>query len=230
MSTTPLKLLSSMAGREILAELAAEFQRTTGQSVSAEAAGGVNVVKRIEADEPVDVVVLTQDAIEKLITAGKLLRASRVDLTKSGVAVAVHAGAAKPRIDTEEALKQAVLTARSVCYSTGPSGVHLQKVFQRWGILGEITHRLVVAAPGVPVGSLIAKGDVELGFQQLSELMHLAGVEVVGPLPAAIQVITTFSGGVSSHSPQPDTARALLRFMAAPAATACKHRHGMEAA
>ena len=219
-----------MAGREILSELAREFERTSGQSVSAEAAGGVNVVKRIQSGEPVDVIVLTRDAIEKLIADGKLLPDSRVDLTRSGVAVAVRAGAPKPVIDTEEAVRRAVLSARSVCYSTGPSGVHLEKVFQRWGLLNEIKDRLVVAAPGVPVGSLIAKGEVELGFQQLSELMHLAGVEVVGPLPAAIQIVTTFSGAISMRSVQPDSARALLRFMAAPAAEAVKHRHGMEAA
>lgn len=230
MSTTPLKLLSSMAGREILAGLAAEFERTTGQAVRAEAAGGVNVVKRIQADEPVDVVVLTQDAIDKLIAERKLLSGTRVDLTRSGVAVAVRAGAPRPRIDTPEALKRAVLAAQSVSYSTGPSGVHLEKVFERWGIRSEIKSRLVVAPPGVPVGSLIAKGDVELGFQQLSELMHLPGIEVVGPLPAAVQIITTFSGAVSKHSTQPDAARALLRFMAAPAATALKQSHGMDAA
>src|SRR5579872_3799946 len=144
--------------------------------------------------------------------------------------VAVRAGAPKPAIDTEEAVKRAVLAARSVCYSTGPSGVHLERVFQRWGVLGEIKPRLLVAPPGVPVGSLIAKGAAELGFQQLSELMHLPGVEVIGPLPATIQIITTFSGAVSAHSAQPDAARALLRFMAAPGATTVKHRHGMEAA
>jgi molybdate transport system substrate-binding protein len=230
MSTTPLKLLSSMAGREILAGLAAEFERTTGQAVRAEAAGGVNVVKRIQADEPVDVVVLTQDAIDKLIAEGKLLSGTRVDLTRSGVAVAVRAGAPRPQIDTPEELKRAVLAAQSVSYSTGPSGVHLEKVFEHWGIGSEIKSRLVVAPPGVPVGSLIAKGDVELGFQQLSELMHLPGVDVVGPLPGAVQIITTFSGAISKHSTQQDAARALLRFMAAPAATPIKKSHGMDAA
>ena len=228
--TTSLKLLSSMAGREILAGLAAEFERATGQEVRTEAAGGVNVVKRIQAGEPVDVVVLTRDAIDKLIAEEKLISGSRVDLTKSGVAVAVRSGAPRPRIDTAEALRQAVLAAHSVAYSTGPSGVHLEKVFERWGIRDEIKSRLVVAPPGVPVGSLIAKGEVELGFQQLSELMHLAGVDVVGPLPAEAQIITTFSGAISKHSGQPDAARALLRFMAAPAAAALKQRHGMEAA
>ena len=230
MSTTPLKLLSSMAGREILAGLAAEFERTTGQAVRAEAAGGVNVVKRIQADEPVDVLVLTHDAIEKLIAEGRLVSGTRVDLTRSGVAVAVRAGAPRPRIDTPEELKRAVLAARSVSYSTGPSGVHLERVFEHWGIRSEIKSRLVVAPPGVPVGSLIAKGDVELGFQQLSELMHLPGVDVLGPLPAAVQIITTFSGAVCKQSTQPDAARALLRFMAAPAATPIKKSHGMDAA
>jgi molybdate transport system substrate-binding protein len=230
MSASVLKLLSSMAGHQVFVELAAEFERASGQSVRVEASGGVNVVKRVQAGEAVDVVLLSHDAIEKLIGEGKLSAGSLVDLTRSGVAVAVRAGRPKPAIDTEAAVKRAVVTAPSVCYSTGPSGVHLEKVFQRWGILDEIRSRLLVAAPGVPVGSLIAKGDAELGFQQLSELMHVAGVEVVGPLPSAIQIITTFSGAVSPRSGNPDAARALLRFMAAPATAAVKQRHGMEAA
>ncbi len=230
MSSRPLKLISSMAAREVLGELAAQFERLNGQPVIAEAAGGVDVAKRVQADEPVDVVVLASNAIEKLIAEGKLLARSRVDLAKSGVAIAVRARAARPDISTEDAVRRAVVAARSLSYSTGPSGVYLEKLFERWGILEQIRSRIVVPPPGVPVGSLVASGAAELGFQQLSELISLPGVEVVGPLPPAIQTVTTFSGGISVRCEAPETARALLDYMASPLATGTKQKHGMDAA
>lgn len=230
MSATPLRVLSSMATRELLKELAARFQRATSNEVVTEAAGGVDVAKRVRAGEGADVVVLAKDVIDKLIAEGKLLTGSRVDLVISGVAIAVRAGARRPDISSEDAVKRAVLAAKSVSYSTGPSGTHLEKTFERWGILADIRSRIQVPPPGVPVGSLVASGAVELGFQQLSELKNLAGIDVLGPLPPAIQTITTFSGGVSTNSSQPDIARALLVYMAAPSAAELKQQHGMDAA
>ncbi len=123
-----------------------------------------------------------------------------------------------------------MVAARSLSYSTGPSGVYLEKLFERWGILEQIRSRIVVPPPGVPVGSLVASGAAELGFQQLSELISLPGVEVVGPLPPAIQTVTTFSGGISVRCEAPETARALLDYMASPLATGTKQKHGMDAA
>jgi molybdate transport system substrate-binding protein len=230
MSQSPLKMISSMATREVLTELAAQFQRSAGQSVVSEAAGGVDVAKRVQAGEAVDVVVLASNAIDKLIAEGKVLAGSRVDLVRSGVAIAVRAGSARPDISSEEAVKRAVVAAASLSYSTGPSGVYLEKMFERWGILEQIRSRIVVPPPGVPVGSLVASGKVELGFQQLSELMNLAGIDVVGPLPPAIQTITIFSGGVASVCNRPDAARALLKYMGSPETSEAKQRHGMEAA
>lgn len=224
-----LKLISSMATREVLNELAARYERDTHQKVATEAAGGVDVAKRVQNGEAVDIVVLASNAIDKLIAGGKVL-AGRMDLVQSGVSIAVRAGAARPDVSSEEAVKRAVTNARTVSYSTGPSGVYLEKMFARWGILEDIRPRIVVPPPGKPVGSLVADGTVELGFQQLSELINLAGVEVVGPLPPAIQTITIFSGGVSANSAQPDAARAVLQFMASPAAAEAKKRHGMESA
>jgi molybdate transport system substrate-binding protein len=230
MHSTPLRLLSSMATRELLAELAARFQRTAAQAVSAEAAGGVDVAKRVQAGEAVDVVVLASNAIDKLIADGKLLAGSRVDLVNSGVAIAVRAGAPRPDIATEEAVKRAVLAAATLSYSTGPSGVYLEGLFERWGIRHAIASRIVVPPPGVPVGTLVARGESQLGFQQLSELANLPGVDVVGPLPPAIQTITTFSGGIPVQCSRPELARALLEYMAAPAAAAVKQRFGMQPA
>jgi len=230
MTPRPLKLISSMATREVLAELAAAFTAVTARAVSAEAAGGVDVAKRVAADEPMDVVVLAGNAIDNLLAAGKLLAGSRVDLVKSGVAIAVRAGAPVPPLADEAAVKAAVLAAGSLSYSTGPSGVYLEKMFARWGILEQIRDRIVVPPPGVPVGSLVAGGAAELGFQQLSELMNLPGVRVAGPLPAEIQTITVFAGGISANCAEPAAARALLDYLASPAATAIKERFGMQAA
>lgn len=230
MPASPLKLLSSMATRELLNELVAEFEGATGQPVVAEAAGGVDVAKRVRAGESVDVVVLSSTAIDSLIAAGSLLPDSRIDLVKSGVAVAVREGAAQPDVGSEEAVKRAVSGAKTLSYSTGPSGVYLEKLFERWGILQEIRGRIVVPPPGVPVGSLVANGTVELGFQQLSELMTLPGIKVIGPLPPEIQTITVFSGGISPGCDRAELARALLNYMASPARVGVKERFGMEAA
>lgn len=229
MTPRPLKLLSSMATREVLAELITGFTAQSGQPVAAEAAGGVEVARRVQAGEAVDVVVLSAAAIDKLI-AGVQLRAGRVDLVRSGVAIAVRSGASQPDVSTEAAVKAAVSGASSLSYSTGPSGVYLEQLFARWGILETIRPRIVVPPPGVPVGSLVAGGQAALGFQQLSELLHVAGITVLGPLPAGIQTITTFSAGISVRCEQPQAAMALLQYMRQPAATGIKQRYGMEPA
>lgn len=230
MTDSPLKMISSMATRELLAALAAEYQHDTGRTVLSEGAGGVDVAKRVAAGETQDVVVLAVSAIDKLIADGALLADSRVDLVRSGVAMAVPAGAPRPPVTTAEDVKAAILAAPTLSYSTGPSGVYLEKLFKHWGILDQIRPRIVVPPPGVPVGSLIAAGRAALGFQQLSELMNLPGITVLGALPDSIQTVTVFSGGICAASSQPVAARQLLLYMQAPAATALKRRHGMEPA
>lgn len=230
MPTAPLKLLSSMATRELLAELAARYAQEFSQPINTEAAGGVDVAKRVQAGEAVDIVVLANNAINKLVADGKLLANSRVDLVKSGVAIAVRQGAAKPDISNEEAVKRAVLAAKTLSYSTGPSGVYLEQLFDRWGILSELKSKIVVPPPGVPVGALVANGESELGFQQLSELMNLSGIEVLGPLPDSIQTITVFSAGIQANCAQLNVAQKVLEFMASPATAAIKQQLGMEPA
>jgi molybdate transport system substrate-binding protein len=225
-----LHVLSSMATREVLRELAHRYERATSQSVATEAAGGVDVAKRVERGDALEVVVLAADVIDRLISQGKLVAGSRRDLVKSGAAAAVRAGAAKPDISSEEALRRAVLGAKSLSYSTGPSGAHLEKTFARWGVLQELRSRIVVPRPGVPVAKLVADGSAELGFQQLSELLNVPGVDVLGPLPAPVQTLTIFSGGIAATCGRPDAARALLEFMAAPDTADVKRRYGMEPA
>ena len=222
--------ISSMATREVLGELAAAFERLSGRVVAFESVGGVDAARRVASGEPFDVVVLASDAIDKLIGSGRIVAGSKADVARSGIAVAVRSGAPRPEIGSEEAVRRAVLSARSVGCSTGPSGVALAGLFERWGIAAGIKDRIVHALPGVPVGALVARGEVELGFQQLSELIHLGGVDVIGPLPPAIQVVTTFSAGLCANSTQGDAARSLLDFMASPSSTEAKRRHGMEPA
>jgi molybdate transport system substrate-binding protein len=222
--------ISSMATRQLLAELVEEYERRSGQRVVIESVGGVAAARRVEDGQAFDIVVLAADAIDRLAAAGLVDPGSRVDLARSGVAVAVTAGAPRPETGTEAGIRDAVLAARTIGYSTGPSGLHLTRLFERWGIADAIAPRIVQAPPGVPVGSLVARGDVELGFQQLSELMHLPGIDVVGTLPPEIQVITVFSAAVCPASQQQEAAKALLSFLASPQADAVKHCHGMEPA
>ncbi|WP_296511228.1 substrate-binding domain-containing protein [Rhodoferax sp.] len=225
-----LTSISSMATRQVLVALASAYQAQTGLQLALESVGGVDAAKRVQAGEVFDIVFLASDAIDKLLAAGHLLAGSRVDLVHSGVAVAVKEGAAAPDISSEAAMRAAVLAAPTVSYSTGPSGVALAKLFERWGIADEIQSRLVQAPPGVPVGSLVAQGQVALGFQQLSELIHVKGIRIVGPLPAGIQITTTFCAGIGARSTQEPAARALLAYMASPEANAAKLREGMEPA
>jgi molybdate transport system substrate-binding protein len=228
--TTEILGISSMATRLLLAELAGAYERVAHARVRIESVGGVDAAKRVAAGEALDVVFLASDAIDKLIAAGHAHTGSRVDLVHSGVAVAVRAGAAQPDVSSEEAVRQAVLAASSLSYSTGPSGVALAKLFERWGIAEEIKGRIVTPPPGIPVGSLVAKGEVALGFQQLSELIHVPGIQILGPLPDAIQITTTFSGAVCATSRQPEAVRDLLRYMAAPEAAEAKRKQGMDPA
>ena len=216
-----------MATRQVLADLLAGFAQQSGIQTVIESVGGVDAAKRVSAGEIFDVVILASDAIDKLMAAGHLLPGSKVDWVHSGVAVAVPAGATLPNIDSEDAVRSAVLAAPSISLSTGPSGVALSKLFERWGIAEQIAPRMVQAPPGVPVGSLVAKGEVALGFQQLSELLHVQGIQIVGPLPPVIQITTTFSAGVGVHSQQVDAAHALLAYLASPAAAEAKTKQGM---
>ena len=219
-----------MATRLVLAELSAAYERRSSDSVRIESVGGVDAAKRVHSGESFDVVFLASDAIDKLVAGGSVLADSKVDLVRSPVAVAVGAGMPRPDISSEEALRGAVLAARSIGYSTGPSGVALIRLFEQWGITAQLRGRVMQAPAGVPVGAMVAKGEVALGFQQLSELMPIEGVDVLGTLPDPVQIVTVFSGAVCAASHQPESVRAMLDFMASPEMADVKRRHGMEPA
>jgi molybdate transport system substrate-binding protein len=225
---TTLSGISSMATRQLLDELARAFEAKSGLCVAIESVGGVAARRRIEEGEAFDIVVLASDAIDQLATAGRLDASSRVEIARSGVAIAVQTGAPHPCVHDEAAVREAVLAARSIGCSTGPSGVYLTRLFGRWGIAGQIAARIVQAPPGVAVATLVARGEVELGFQQMSEMTGVEGIAVLGMLPPAIQTLTVFEGAVSAHAVAPRLAREFLAFTISAQADAAKARHGME--
>ena len=232
----PLRGISSMATKALLAELCASYSTQTGQMVHIESVGGVDAAKRVAncaaTGEQFDVVLLASDAIDRLIAAGHLQAGSRVDWVRSAVAVAIPENVAQdvaPDISTEAAFKAAVLAAPSISYSTGPSGTYLTQLFARWGMADIVNAKLVIPPPGVPVGSLLASGKVALGFQQMSELMNVDGVQVLGELPPEVAYVTTFSAGVGLNA---DSAAvgAFLAFLNAAENEGVKVRFGMSAA
>ena len=233
-ATTPLVIrgISSMATKALLAELTQVYQAQTGVMVQVESVGGVDAAKRVQAGEPFDLVLLASDAIDRLMASGHAMANTRNDWVRSPVAVAVKAGTVHPDISTEAALKASVLASPTLSYSTGPSGVYLEKLFDKWGIAAQVKARIVVPPPGTPVGELVAKGEVALGFQQLSELIALPGIEVLGNLPASVAYITTFSSavtGVISHdAARVHAVQSFLKFLASADVEDVKRRQGMD--
>jgi len=224
---SPLRAISSMATRQLLAELARVNASAGGTPLELESVGGVDAARRVAAGEAFDLVFLASDAIEKLIASGHLLADSRCDLVRSQVAVAVKSGVPAPHIATASDVRQAFLDAASIGYSTGPSGNALLALLDRWGIRAGVQEKLRQAPAGVPVAAMVANGEVVLGFQQRSEMIGAPGVEVIGDLPAEIAIETVFSGAVCRASQRTDEARAVLEEFAAPKHAAIKRHHGM---
>ncbi len=219
-----------MATRALLAQLADSCRRDRGMDVHFESVGGVDAARRVAQGEAFDLVVLAGDAIDKLIASGSVLADSRVDLVVSKTVVAVPEGAAQVDVGTEQALRQAVLDAAAIGHSTGPSGTAVLALLQRWGVLDAVRARLVQAPAGVPVGRLLAEGKASLGFQQTSELVGLAGVRVLGELPAGCEIVTRFTAGVCSASTRQPEARALIAYLASPETAQAKRAQGLEPA
>ena len=223
-----VKVLASNALKEAYLELVPAFERATEHKVATTWAGTNDIMKRMAAGETYDLVIMAGPSIDELVKQGKIVAGSRVDLAKSGIGVAVRAGAPKPDISSGDALKRAVLAAKSVAYSSGPSGVYLAGLFQRMGIADEIKPKVKQTSPGLPVGEVIARGEAEIGFQQVSELLPISGIDYLGPLPADIQHITVFSGGIHTGAKEAEAAKALVKFITAPAAVPVIKKKGME--
>jgi len=228
--TQALICISSMATRHILAEIAASHGVATGRKVNVNSMGGVDAAKRVESGEPVDIVVLAADALAKLARGGFVRADSVVDIARSALAAAVKTGAVKPDLTTDDSARRALLGARAIAYSTGPSGDHIVALFKRWEIFAAIEARLVKASPGVPVGKIVADGAAEIGFQQLSELQGLPGIAIAGLLSPALQSVTNFAAGIAASAADSQDAAAFIAALRAPAMREVYTRHGMEPA
>lgn len=227
-SAAEVRVLSSNAMREALLEAAPHFEKASGHKVSMTFVGSVDILKRLRADDrSADVTVLQISSIDELIGEGRVVAGSRVDFARSLVGAAVRAGAPRPDISSAGALRRTLLAAKSIVVSSGPSGTYMLGLFERMGIPRD---RYVQAKPGVQTGQLVARGEAELCFQQLSELLPVKGIEFLGPLPAEVGHVTVFAGGLLSNAADPQAARALMQYLASPAAAAVLKAKGMEPA
>ncbi len=227
-SGAELKVIGSPGTRAPYTLLMPGFEEATGNKV-ATTWGSVNdITKRVADGEIADVVMLPAAQIDDLIKLGRIVPDTRIDVARSGVGVAVRAGAPKIDISSADSIKKALLAARSIAYSSGPSGIYIAGLIQKWGIADQLKSKSVATAPNTPIGEVVARGDAEIGFQQVSELLPVKGIDYLGPLPREIQAITTFSAGVHKQTAAPGAARALLKFLTAPEAAAIIRKTGME--
>jgi len=223
-----IKVLSTQATEDTYRELAPQFEKATGHKVTTIFTGTLGVQKRLADGESYDMIIMAGPAIDAQIKAGKVVAGSRVDIAKSGVAVGVPQGAPKPDISTTEALKKTVLAAKSIGYSTGPSGVYIINLFEKLGVADQVKDKLKQTTTGVFVGTIIASREVEIGFQQVSELGNFPGVDYVGPLPAEVQQTTVFSSGIIVDAKEVEAAKALVKFLTTPEAGGAFKKRGME--
>jgi molybdate transport system substrate-binding protein len=226
----PIAGLSSMATRHILAELAHDYELRTGRKVDIRSMGGVEAAKLARSGERADIVVLASKVMESLEAEGHIARGSIRDFARSEIGIVVPAGARRPDVENETVVRQAMIEARRVCYSTGPSGDHFKALCERWGLSDSVLARALKAPPGVPVAALVANGEADLGVQQLSELIGQPGIKVAGPLPQEIQAVTVFSAGVSTSCAEREAAQAFVAYLASTETQEPKRRHGMEPA
>jgi molybdate transport system substrate-binding protein len=223
-----IKVLSTQATEEAYKELVPQFEKASGHKVTTVFTGTLDALKRLSNGETYDLLIMARQQIDELSQSGKVVAGSRTDIAKSGVGAAVGRGKPKPDISTVDALKKSLLAAKSIGYSTGPSGIYVVTMFQKMGIADEIKSKLKQTPTGVFVGSIIASGEAEIGFQQVSELSFFPGIDYVGPIPAEVQLITVFSAGIPAGTKQADAAKALVSFVTAPAAAAIFKKHALD--
>jgi molybdate transport system substrate-binding protein len=213
--------------------LVPEFERSTGHKVltayGPSMGTTVNAIPvRLERGEPADVLIMVGYALGDLVKQGKVIADSRVDLAKSPIGIAVKSGAPKPDISSADAVKRALLAAKSIAYSDSASGVYIStEMFAKLGIADEMKDK-ARKIPAVPVGEIVARGDAEIGFQQISELLPVPGIDIVGQLPPELQRITVFSAGIAAVAKEPEAGKALIKFLASPAASAAIIKSGIE--
>jgi molybdate transport system substrate-binding protein len=223
-----IKVIGSPGTRAPYTLLVPGFERETGHKVVT-SWGGVNAVaKRVADGEIADVVMLPAPQIDDLVKLGKLVAETRVNVATSGVGVAIRAGAQKPDVSSSDGIRKALLAARTIAYSAGPSGVHMERLIAKWGLTEQLKGKIVPPIPDVPIGEMVARGDAEIGFQQVSELLPVKRIDYLGPLPADIQEVTVFSAAVHKAAGPTNAAQALLKYLTAPEAAPIIRKTGME--
>ena len=222
-----IRVMCSLAMKAAMMELGPQYEHESGRRVVLQWAGGVDIAKKLRAGDSSDLVMMAGAAIDDLVKEGLVAAGSRVDLAKSKVGVAVPAGAARPDISSAETVMRAVLAAKKVAYSSGPSGVYLARVFEKWKVAADKLHQ---TAPGVPAGEVAARGEAEIAFQQVSELLPVKGIDYVGPLPEELQLVTVFSAGTPAKANDAAGAKALTDYLKSPAVAGLLRSCGLEPA
>lgn len=223
-----IAVLATGATKEIILELIPQFEKSSGYKVVTTWTGTAGIRKRIGDGEVYDLIIVGAPVIDAFIQQGKVASGSRTELMKSAVGVAVRAGAPRPDIGSPEAVRNALLTAKSIGYSTGPSGDHVLSLIERFGITDQVKPKLKQVPTGARMETIIATGEAEIGFQQISELIRAPGINYVGPLPSDIQKITVYSAGIHASAKQPEAARALVNALTGSTAASVIKHHGME--
>jgi molybdate transport system substrate-binding protein len=229
-----VRVMTSGAFAAAYLDLVGPFERATSHRVITEATitgvGDESIPSRIRRGEPVDVVILPDASLNELIKDGRILAATRVPLARSGIGMAVRSGSPKPDIGTVDAFKRTLLQARSIAYSAQVSGIYLStELFPRLGIADAIRSKSQVVEREL-VGAVVARGEAEIGFQQVSELLAIKGLDFVGPLPPELQRITLVAAGVSAGTKSPEAARALIAFLGSPEGQKAMVKYRMEPA
>jgi molybdate transport system substrate-binding protein len=225
-----VNVVASTAMREVLEALVPQFERDSGHKVSVIFLSGALLPVKIKEGAQADVVVTTPATIDDLVTAGKVVANSRVDFVRSSAGVAVRAGAPKPGISTPDAFKAALLAAKTVGYSKGPSGVHFMTVLEKLGITDEVKAKGVVPPLGQRVGTLIAEGKAEIGVQQITELLQIPGIDFVGPLPKELQANIVYATATPASAKEKVGAAALVKYLGSERAVPVIRKMGLEPA
>ena len=226
--TAEINVIAANAVKDGYAELVAAFEKSSGHKVATTWAGTVNATKKLSDDEVYDLVIIGSNNIDQLIAAGKLAAGSRADFAKTGIGIAVRAGLPKPDVSTSDAVKAAVLAAKSIVYSAGPSGAYVGELLKKMGIAEQVASRVKQPSSGAEVAAILARGEADFGFAQVSEFLNAPGLIDLGPLPASIQNFTVYAVGLHTAAPSPDAAKALVKHLKAPEAATAIKKMGME--
>ena len=223
-----IKVIAANAIKEGYSELVSTFQKSSGHKVITTWTGTVNATKRINDGEVYDLVIVGSDNIDQLIKSEKLAAGSRADFAKTGIGVAVRADMPKPDISSSDAVKSAVLAAKSVVYSSGPSGAYVGELLKKFGIAEQVAPKVKQPSSGAEVAAVLSRGEADFGFAQVSEFLNVSGVVALGPLPASIQNFTIYAVGLHAAAPSPDAAKALVIYLRTPEAASAIKKMGME--